>query len=425
MPFITVQDQHYALSPGQTRLGGGPAADIQLTDDALGILAMIDLGADGRAVIRRGSTDSAVRVNGVALGVEPTPLLHGDKVELAGHDLFFADDTKDGATQYVSAQDIAAIAQKRSGAARPTAGTGGRLVSLVDGKEYPIPGTGATIGRDAGATVVVGEREVSRIHAEILPSADGYVIHDRSTNGLYVNGTRVAGSQVLARADVIRAGTEEFRFYADAAAPPARISTAPAPTGSPAPARPSETAKPKPSTSESRAVLATIEIIAEGPTKGTTFDIRTPLTHVGRGNHNDIVLPSESVSDTHAKIQRRDDGWYVVDTGSTNGTYVGGTRIVGERRLEGAPDLRFGGIKTIFRAQDRGPIEATGTRAIAPVRTDRLSTQRGSVASPPPAAASPPALPAPTDQKAAVPVWVWIVVAIAVVIVVVALSRRS
>jgi len=88
---------------------------------------------------------------------------------------------------------------------------------------------------------------------------------------------------------------------------------------------------------------------SSGLLNGTSFEIRSRLTHVGRGAHNEIVLADDSVSDSHATFQMRDDCWYVVDMGSTNGTYVGGRRILGEASLEGAPDLRVGGIKFIFR----------------------------------------------------------------------------
>ena len=40
-------------------------------------------------------------------------------------------------------------------------------------------------------------------------------------NGTFVNGQRIGRTQLLARADVIRIGNDEFRFYADAAAAPA------------------------------------------------------------------------------------------------------------------------------------------------------------------------------------------------------------
>ena len=50
---------------------------------------------------------------------------------------------------------------------------------------------------------------------------EGYVLNDFSVNGTYVNGERVGRQHLLARADVIRIGHDEFRFYADAASPDA------------------------------------------------------------------------------------------------------------------------------------------------------------------------------------------------------------
>jgi pSer/pThr/pTyr-binding forkhead associated (FHA) protein len=155
-------------------------------------------------------------VNGVALA-EPTPLIHGDKVDVAGTEVFFSEDKKVGATAFVSAKEVAGIVSKRSGSSRATGTTGGRIVSLVDGKEYQIPAHGISFGREAGSDVVVAQAEVSRKHASIAPTENGYVITDHSTNGIWVNGTRVQSSQLLARSDVVRVGSEEFRFYADVA----------------------------------------------------------------------------------------------------------------------------------------------------------------------------------------------------------------
>jgi pSer/pThr/pTyr-binding forkhead associated (FHA) protein len=96
--------------------------------------------------------------------------------------------------------------------------------------------------------------------------------------------------------------------------------------------------------------------------------VRSPLTHIGRGAHNDIVIADESISDTHVKLQRRESGWWVVDMDSTNGTYVGGKRINGEQQLVGAPDLRLGGVKFIFRASEAEGGGAGQTRAIAALK---------------------------------------------------------
>src|SRR5688572_29452566 len=242
MPVIQVNDKQHTLKQGQTRLGAGPGVDVAVsTNEALGLQAILEVGGDNRAIIRRARDGAQVKVNGVMLGVEPTPLMHGDKIDVSGTDVLFSEDKKVGATAFIAAADLAGIAaMKRAGPARATANTGGRLVSLVDGKEYAIPNAGAFFGREAGSDIVVAQPEVSRRHASITPGEGGYVLQDLSTNGVWVNGNRVQGSQVLARSDVVRVGSEEFRFYADVAAAaktpaaaPAAVPATPAPAAAP------------------------------------------------------------------------------------------------------------------------------------------------------------------------------------------------
>jgi pSer/pThr/pTyr-binding forkhead associated (FHA) protein len=240
----------------------------------------------------------------------------------------------------------------------------------VDGKEYPVPDKGLVIGRDAGCDVVVPRNEVSRRHAELAPTEDGYVVRDTSSNGVYVNGERIQGSHRLVRADVIRVGGEEFRFYADVLnpTPPSQnirtkegvVLRSELPTPSLADTLFNQRAVDTPSEP-----LAVLEVLNEGPSKGIHYAIRTPLAQVGRGPSNDVRLSDESVSESHATLQRRDDGWYVVDMNSTNGTYVGGSRVSGERRLDGAPDVRFGGVKLRFIPAGVIPdeVEASTARA--------------------------------------------------------------
>jgi pSer/pThr/pTyr-binding forkhead associated (FHA) protein len=459
MPVLRINDSQHSLGPGKTRLGGGADVDIRLSDDqTLGTQAVVDL-ADGQSVIRRHG-DAAVKVNGVLLGAEPTPLMHGDKIEIAGRELFYSEDTKGGTTRHVMQSEVRSILEKRPGAPRATIGSGGRLVSLVDGKEYLVPDRGITIGRDASADVVVAQNEVSRRHAEIVPSERGYLLHDHSTNGVYVNGVRVLQSQVLSRSDVVRVGSEEFRFYADviisgtmpaatmpALTPPpqppapavaaatgergeqaaptpsviaAPMRSAPAAAATP-PAAAADTtlrvsavpdAAPAPAASapDARPVLAVLEVINEGVSRGTRYELRVPLAHVGRGAHNDIVIDDESVSDTHAKLQRREDGWYLIDLGSTNGTYVGGSRLTHDRRLDGSPDVRFGGVKLNFRSADVPVPAAKSTRAIASTPIDR------STLPPRQPRPTPPVKPAPVareENRTSGSVWKWVAILIA------------
>jgi pSer/pThr/pTyr-binding forkhead associated (FHA) protein len=453
MPVLRINDSQHSLGPGKTRLGGGEV-DIRVSEDeSVGTQAVIDL-ADGHSVIRRNG-EAVVKVNGVSLGAEPTPLMHGDKIEIAGREIFYSEDTKGGTTRHVTQSEVRSVLEKRSGAPRPTIGSGGRLVSLVDGKEYIVPERGITIGRDASSDVVVAQNEVSRRHAEIVPAERGYLLHDHSTNGVYVNGVRVLQSQVLSRSDVVRVGSEEFRFYADviisgtmpaasmpAAAPPMRpvpasaepaaastlseqtgptpaVATPPMPASPPAVA-PAETtlrvsavpdaAAAATGVPDTRPVMAILEVINEGVSRGKRYELRVPLAHVGRGAHNDIVIDDESVSDTHAKLQRREDGWYLIDLGSTNGTYVGGSRLTHDRRLDGAPDVRFGGVKMNFRAADVPMPAAKSTRAIASTPIDRSKLPPRQAR---PTAPAKPAPVAPQEEQKSGSVWKWILILIA------------
>lgn len=345
MPYIQLDGQQYPLVAGENPVGGTEGARIRLAGAGTeGVLASLTVSADGAAVVRR--VDGAVKVNGVALGAEPAPLLHGDKIEVAGRELFFGDDRRAGNTQFVAPVRLAEGAVPAS-AAKPTAATGGRVISLVDGREYPVPASGLVFGRDPACDVVIGSTNVSRKHASLSAGPEGYLLRDTSTNGVLVNGEPASSPALLGRGDVLTIGDEQFRFHADAA---------------PAP----------------KAPLATLEVISTGMLKGRVMEVRSPLAHVGRGAHNDIVVADESVSDSHAKLQRRDDGWYVVDMGSTNGTYVGGRRIEGEAPLIGAPDLRFGGVKFIFRVPEGAAVGgASQTRAIAAVKTEARRPAEG------------------------------------------------
>ncbi len=446
MPYLQLDGQRITLEIGEVTIGSAQGAGVQVpgAGDATAILRV---GPDLQSSVRR-SGDSTVRVNGVQLGAEPTPLIHGDKIDVGGAELFFGDDRMAGSTQYISAANL----PQRSGAAparasRRTQASGGRLVSLVDGREYAIPAGGLVIGRDASCDVVVPTAEVSRRHAEIAPSNEGYVLKDTSTNGVFVNGERVSVTQTLGRGDILRVGNEDFRFYADlvvAATPPdvtptpaepaaaaeaaraaaairAATREAPIPEAPSAPVSgagaPTPIIAPRSITTppaSGRPVLATLEVVSTGVLKGQRFEVRSPLAHVGRGAHNDVVLPDESVSDAHAKLQKREAGWYVVDMGSTNGTYVGGRRVETEYKLEGAPDLRFGGVKVAFRTDEAegAPDDVKGTRAFSMPRGARPAQGAPARSTKP---SAPVVAPGAEDPEAPAkgrgfPLWLWLAV---------------
>src|SRR4051812_30619317 len=49
---------------------------------------------------------------------------------------------------------------------------------------------------------------------------------------------------------------------------------------------------------------------------------------LGRGSGSDVRLPDPSVSTRHATIRAQGNDYAIVDEGSTNGTWVGGVRLM-------------------------------------------------------------------------------------------------
>ena len=68
---------------------------------------------------------------------------------------------------------------------------------------------------------------------------------------------------------------------------------------------------------------------------------------VGRSRECDVVIGDPNVSRRHAELRRGEDGWSVVDLGSTNGVKVNGRRVSdsrlrpGDRITIGVTDLTF------------------------------------------------------------------------------------
>src|SRR5437868_11485956 len=403
MSLLEIGGKTFTIPVGEVVLGSDAGCAIALS--GAGVLprhAVLQGQADGQVIIRKASSAAGVLINGVRLGAEPTPLLHGDKVEIGGHELTFVDERRAGSTQYVQALTLPQAGG--AGEGQPGAGTkappgigtsGGRVVSLTDGREYVITGTSLVFGREAGCEVVVPGKDVSRRHAEIVHTPQGYVVVDSSTNGTFVNEEQVQGQRILARTDVIRMGEEQFRFYAEAAPLTASAAPAPAPAASPeqlkhtvhgieAVAPPSPPSPPRP-----RGAAFASFLVRSGGLMGQRLPVKTPVVNLGRADYNDIVLPDPSISTSHAKLQRREGVWMLVDLDSTNGTFVEGERVRGEAPLGPGAIVRLGDVQLLFEPADekQGVLKGGGTQVL---RTPHSSAPPG-----PPASAAPPPAPAP------------------------------
>ena len=101
------------------------------------------------------------------------------------------------------------------GAARVT----GRIVvvkspALRQGEEHALDSTPITVGRGAQNDLGLGTDEfASARHARFEPRQDGIWLHDLgSSNGTFVNGSRLTRPRKLAPGDLIRIGETDLRF---------------------------------------------------------------------------------------------------------------------------------------------------------------------------------------------------------------------
>src|SRR5918994_3490609 len=107
-------------------------------------------------------------------------------------------------------------------------------------------------------------------------------------------------------------------------------------------------------------------VFKEGPLSGQRIEVDAELV-LGREDAA-LTIDDEELSRRHAVIRPGDGGIEIEDLGSTNGTFVNGSRIEGPTRLAGGDTVKLG----------RSVLEVESARAAA------------TVAAPVPAAPAPP-----------------------------------
>lgn len=86
--------------------------------------------------------------------------------------------------------------------------------------------------------------------------------------------------------------------------------------------------------------------VTEGSLAGTTVSLKETGVLLGRNPECTLVLADDFASGRHARIFRHDAGWYVEDLGSTNGTFLGSSKLIKPMPVEVGSTVRIG--KTVF-----------------------------------------------------------------------------
>lgn len=85
-------------------------------------------------------------------------------------------------------------------------------------------------------------------------------------------------------------------------------------------------------------------IVTEGGLQGTRIGLTGAPVLIGRANDSTLVLTDDYASTRHARISLQDGMWVVEDLGSTNGTWVNGSRAVGQMPARLGDRIQIGNV---------------------------------------------------------------------------------
>ena len=105
-------------------------------------------------------------------------------------------------------------------------------------------------------------------------------------------------------------------------------------------------------------------VMRTGPNPGKTYPIDKDEITIGRDIGNDVVINDAEVSRHHARMVKQAGSYVLEDTGSTNGTFVNGQRLMGPHMLRPGELILLGeNVGLVFEPAE---IDVNATRASRP-----------------------------------------------------------
>lgn len=215
---------------------------------------------------------------------------------------------------------------------------------LVDqsGREYPVRPGENVVGREAD--IMISDPQVSRRQAIVKNQAGVLTIEDLgSTNGTFVNGERLAegASKKLEQGDTILFGEFEVKVSMPGYAGQTQILSSNKTAAMSAP--PKVEAAPG-------------HLVGEG----ASYPLKAGQNTFGRRDGNDVVISDPYVSGRHGTIELTEEGVYIIDVGSTNGTMLNDAKLSPNMRtkMEPGDEIRLGAL--VFRVELAGDSEPAG-----------------------------------------------------------------
>jgi hypothetical protein len=94
---------------------------------------------------------------------------------------------------------------------------------------------------------------------------------------------------------------------------------------------------------------------------------------LGRAPDRDVVLAQFDVSRRHARLERRGDGWQVVDDGSANGTFLNGRRVWGSAPVGARDAIQLGGYRLALSSAPPAGVRTPAPRHMMPARVRAIA----------------------------------------------------
>ena len=195
----------------------------------------------------------------------------------------------------------------------------------------PLEGQSFRVGRAPTNDLAVPEPTVSRHQFELLATAGGWRLADRSGHGTMIDGKRYT-EMVLQPGARVDLGTLALTLREQpAGAPQHTASLGGTDVQSPA-----------------AAAAERLELVGQLEDRPVRLELTGGVVTIGSDPANDLVLSDGFISAFHCRLVQRDGGWTVIDLKSTNGTWLNGVRVT-EARLEPNVSLKLGGLRLQVR----------------------------------------------------------------------------
>ena len=111
--------------------------------------------------------------------------------------------------------------------------------------------------------------------------------------------------------------------------------------------------------------------IQEGSQAGTTFPLSEKLVIIGREPDVDIQLDDEESSRRHAQVSWEVGQFIIADLGSTNGTFVNGSKIAAPQMLSPDDQIMVGKTTLVFQVTEAPVAPAADEVSVAPAASRR------------------------------------------------------